>query len=390
MSMSKIKIAFFTDCLIKNYDGALRTMYQIIDRIDTSRYEFLFITGDKPQCPFKHRVIEVPSLKLPFNNNYKVSMSFLANKRLEKILSEFKPDLIHLATPSPLGHFGLKHGKKHKIPIISIYHTHFLSYPEYYLEQSPFLLTMIKKYLKSMTQSFYNLCDVVYVPTKQMISDLSQVGVFSNHMKLWKRGVNHTLFSPQHRDQHYIRSLTGNNKKNLLFASRLVWEKNLKTLVRIYEALEKQNRPYNLIVAGTGHAKLKLEALMPQAIFVGHLSHAELGKLYASADVFVFPSISESYGNVVCEAMASGLPCVIANGGGTTEFITHGDNGYLCAPYDEQAYLNAITMIMENERLREQFINKGISVTKELNWKSLADTYFQDLTFLSQRRTALT
>lgn len=387
--MSKIKIAFFTDCLIKNYDGALRTMYQIIDCIDTSLYEFLFITGDGPKSPFLHKVIEVPSLTLPFNNNYKISMSFLASSRLDKELAAFKPDLIHLATPSLLGHFGLRHAKKHKIPIISIYHTHFLSYPDYYLEHSPFLMKMLKKQLKSMTQSFYNLCDVVYVPTRQMISDLSQIGVFSNHLKLWKRGLNHTIFSPTHRDQTYLQTMTGNQKKNLLFTSRLVWEKNLKTLVRIYEALKMQNHPYNLIVAGDGHAKSKLEVLMPQAFFVGQMSHSELGKLYASADVFVFPSISESYGNVVAEAMASGLPCVIANGGGTTEFITHGENGFLCAPNDEQAYLKAINLILANEQLRQQFVLKGIELTRELKWTKLTETYFQDLTHLSQRHVSL-
>jgi len=184
-------------------------------------------------------------------------------------------------------------------------------------------------------------------------------------------------------------SLTKNNKPNLLFASRLVWKKNLKTLTKIYNQIQYSGQEYNLIIAGDGMAMEDLKKQMPNAFFLGKLSHDELAKFYASSDVFVFTSISESYGNVVAEAMASGLPCVIANGGGSASFIDHGNNGFLCSPEDENDYLNHIKRVLGNENLRNQFINNGLELTRDLKWQYLTETYFSDLETLASASVSL-
>src|SRR5690606_31267974 len=120
------------------------------------------------------------------------------------------------------------------------------------------------------------------------------------------------LFNPSKSDKAYLRSITGNTNTNISFVSRLVWEKNIKTLIEIYHTLEEFGGGYNLIIAGEGTAKSIAMQEMPKAHFLGKQNHEQLSKLYASADAFVFTSTSETYGNVVVEAMASGLPCVIA------------------------------------------------------------------------------
>lgn len=385
----KTKVAFFADCLIRDYDGAIRTMYQIIDRIDSNHFEFLFITGDGPKEDIGHPCIDVPSIPLPINNGYKISLSFLSNQRLQSVLEAFAPDIIHLATPSPLGHYGLRYARSHNIPVISIYHTHFISYAEYYFEKLPQMISVSRQYLMTVMQSFYNQCDLVYVPTDQIRNELRQMGVFSNHLKIWKRGVDTNMFSMEKIDIHFIESLTKNKYKNLLFASRLVWEKNLKTLVKIYNQIQKENLPYNLLIVGEGYARDQLEQEMPKSIFLGHTDHSTLSKIYASSDVFVFPSVSETFGNVVAEAMASGLPCVIANGGGTVEFIEQGVNGFLCRPYDEHDYVQRIDDVLSNDTLKTQFIQKGIKQTSTLSWDTLVKKYFEDIQFLAQRQNRL-
>jgi len=389
--MSKIKVAFFADCLIENYDGAVRTMYQIINQIPTNRFEFLFITGDKPLGDFEHQILEVPSVRLPMNHNYKMTLSFMARKRLQDALDQFNPDVIHISTPSPLGHFALNYGTIRQIPILSIYHTHFLSYVDYYFESIPILIKSARKYMMGILRSFYNQCDLLYVPTQLIKNELQQIGVFTHHQVIWKRGLKVDQFSPSKRNPKMLDQITKNQNPNILFCSRLVWEKNLRTLIKIYRKAEKLGLAYNFIIAGEGYARRTMEHEMPNAYFLGNLDHDELSTLYASSDVFLFPSISETYGNVIPEAMASGLPCVIANGGGTVEFISDGVNGFLCTPNDPMHYLSNIRKILEDEKLKYQFIANGLAVTHSLRWNVLTQKYFQDILFLAKsasRKTA--
>lgn len=390
MMDTKIKVAFFAESLVENIDGAVRTMYQLINRIPEDSFEFLFITGDAPKGTFSHELVIIPSIKLPFNPTYKMTLSFLYKYRIEQKLKDFDPDVIHIATPSPLGHFASKYAQVHSLPVISIYHTHFLSYIDYYLRDVQFLLPAAKNLLIADMQKFYNACDMVYVPTNRMKDNLSQMGVFRNHLKLWQRGLTDGLFSPNKRDLRYIQSKTGNTRQNILFVSRLVWEKNLKTLQSIYQQIESDGLAYNIIIAGEGSAKESLMKSMPHAIFLGHVEHNELSTLYASADVFLFPSISETYGNVVIEAMASGLPCVIGNGGGTTDLVTDKCNGLICDPNNHNQYIKGIEHLLNSPLLRQSMIGKGLEFVKGLSWDNLVDTYFQDLSLLVSQRYAKT
>jgi len=382
MANTKIRVAFFAESLIENIDGAIRTMYQLIKRIPQDLFEFLFITGEEPKSTFPHDLIHIPSIKLPFNPRYRMSLSFVYGSRIKQQLKKFAPDVIHIATPSPLGHFASKFAKDRNLPIITIYHTHFLSYIDYYLRHVQFLLAPAKNHLIGDMQKFYNACDLVYVPTNQMKLDLSRIGVFSNHMKIWQRGLTEGLFSPNKKDITYIQSLTGNTFQNILFASRLVWEKNLTILQEIYKKIKKMHLPYNFIIAGEGIAKESLLQSMPDAVFLGHVKHNELSILYASADVFLFPSISETYGNVIIEAMASGLPCVVANGGGTTDLVRHKLNGLTCKHNDPMQYIEGIQLILSNQLLRKSIIKNGLDYVKDLSWENLATIYFEDLSQL--------
>lgn len=381
--MKKIRVAFFAESLLEDFDGAVRTMYQLIDRIPNNRFEFKFITAEKPVSHNNLDVIEVPSVRLPINHSYKMALSFLVKSRLESELKDFNPDVIHIATPSALGNFAVNYANLHRIPSISIYHTNFLSYIDYYFEKIPAFIPQAKKIMINILQNFYNKCDQVYVPTNLMKSELSTIGVFSNHLQIWKRGLKEGMFSPEKRDTSYLNKITGNTNRNVLFVSRLVNEKNIKTLARIYKSAMFQSKPYNFIIAGEGYGKERLQKEMKSAYFLGNLSHEELSKVYASSDAFLFPSITETYGNVVVEAMASGLPCIIANGGGPVEFIENGKSGFICNPNDPMDYLDKLEQLFSDEDLRLEFVKNGLELAEGLSWESLANTYFEDLTMLS-------
>jgi len=381
----KTRVAFFADILVKNFDGASRTMFQIIERIPSDDFEFMFFCGLPPEYDIGHEVMKIPTISIPFNSTYKLAIPMFSWFSMRKRLKAFKPDVIHIASPSPLGDFAFQFKRRRHIPVITIYHTHFLSYIDYYLRTFPFLVKPAKNTVAFGQRLFYDQSDLMYIPTQQMVEELEGFGFDTGKMKIWQRGINHSLFNPQKKDISVIRDITKNDKPNIIFASRLVWEKNLGTLIKVYRESKKRGDKYNFIIAGDGVAKEVLEEKMPDAFILGKINHEKLAILYASADVFLFPSVSETYGNVVVEAMASGCPCVIAKGGGSQSLVRHGETGFLCEPNNPNDYLDRIEEITNSDELRFRFISKGLEYTKTLDWDVLAKTYFEDVQNLASK-----
>lgn len=381
----KLKVAFFAEILIRDFDGASRTMYQIIDRIPRDRFDYLFICGTPPEHEIEFEVFKTPAITIPFNKTYKAAFPYLSKNKLIDKLETFKPDVIHIASPSPLGSFAVDYGKRKGVPILTIYHTHFVSYMEYYFKRAPFMIGIAEGIVKSGYRKFYNRCDMVYVPTLQMISELENYGIKPDLLKQWQRGLNHEVFRPEKKDLDYVKGITGNDKPNIIYASRLVWEKNVATLLKIYDVLEEQEVDVNFIVAGDGVAEKAAQEHMKKAYFLGHVNHEELSKLYASSVAFIFPSISETYGNVVVEAMASGCIPVIARGGGSQSLVSDGITGYLCRPNDPKDYVKHIISLLSDDQLRSDMIKEGLAYTSRLDWDTLTDEYFSDVEKLASK-----
>jgi glycosyltransferase involved in cell wall biosynthesis len=380
--MSKLKIAFFSDMLMRDYDGCMRTVFHIIDRKPKS-VDIKYFTGQGTVRGLNQPAVTIPNVTIPFNNDYKIALPQLAYFKIRREIEAYSPDIIHITTPSMLGHFALQIAKEKGIPVSTIYHTHYISYVNYYLENLKPVVPIAEKLMKNSTMSFYNKCDLILVPTQEMIDTLQEVGVNKDKMRIWKRGIDSKVFNCTCRDKNYVRQITGNDHFNILFASRLVWEKNLKTLVKIYKQAEKQNLKVNFIIAGSGTAYGSLTQEMPNAFFLGRIGQTQLAKLYASCDSFVFPSVSETYGNVVLEAMACGLPCVIANGGGSKSFIKHGENGFLCEPFDEMDYLQHIKKLMSDPILKNQIISNGLKYAQGYDWDALTNDFYCSLGLLA-------
>jgi len=377
------KVAFFSEMLIEDFDGASRTMFQLINRIDQFSYSYFFIYGVGPEEFGNFKSLKVPTLRIPINDDYFIAVPQLAKNKIEQALDNFQPDVIHIATPSMLGFFALKYAKRRNIPVISIYHTHFISYIAYYLRNFNALIRPTEQWMKNTMQRFYNNCQRVYVPTANIMQELQQLGIEGERLSIWQRGIDCELFNPTKRNIAYLQRLTRNNKPTILFASRLVWEKNIETLIAIYRHLEHEGMPYNLVVAGDGAAKNDAMEHMPQALFLGKLSHEELSMLYASSDAFVFTSTSETYGNVVIEAMASGLPCVIANGGGSGSLVDHGRTGFKCTPNNAKEYVHYLHKLLDNKALHHDISDAGLQYVQRLDWSSLADIYFAEIDSLA-------
>lgn len=382
--MGKLRVAFFAEILIEDNDGATRTMFQLIKRIPHDRFDYLFICGVGPQHIGGFNVLRIPALTLPINVNYKMAVPALAQRILKETLDEFAPDVIHIATPSLLGSYAIDYARKQQLPVLTIYHTHFISYIAYYLKHLPFLIGPVKRQIVKGQRAFYNNCDKVYVPAESIGAELVEMGIQPSRIQIWKRGIDRSLFHPDKRNRAWLQRKTGNTYPTVLFASRLVWEKNLEILFAIYDRLRKSGVKHNLVIAGDGLAADSCRQRMPAAIFLGKVDHESLSVLYASSDVFLFPSVSETYGNVVIEAMASGLPCVIADGGGSRDFITPGQNGYRCLPFDAGDFTSKVLSLLVDNETARQFSEACLKQSARYHWEQLADIYFADLEDLAE------
>lgn len=380
--MKRIKVAFFAENLIDDFDGASRTVFQILNRIPKDEFEFMYFTAVPPKNGknVNGKIFQFPSVSIPSNETYKVGLPYFSKRAMWSALDDFEPDIIHFTSPSPSATYAKKYGKEKGIPVIAIYHTHFISYVKYYFRKMKWLTPFCERKAANITHSYYNDLDKVYVPTAEIICELKKmVHLKGDNLKLWQRGLDNQLFNPNKKDTAFIQQITGNTNPNILFVSRLVWEKNLDTLIKLYQYYQMKGDAVNFIIAGDGIAKEELERKMPKAHFLSMVDHDELSRLYASADVFFFPSDTETYGNVVVEAMASGLPCVVANGGGPKSYIKHGETGFLCETNNLEEYYKKIHNLLNNNELRSKISYNSVEFTKQLSWENLVEIYFSEL-----------
>ena len=191
------------------------------------------------------------------------------------------------------------------------------------------------------------------------------------------------MFNPEKKNKEYIANLVRNDNKNILFVGRLVWEKNLECLMNMYDLVRERGLKYNFIIAGDGVARSQLEKRMPLAYFLKHTKQTVLAKIYASSDFFVFPSATETYSNAIAEAMACGVPCLVADKGGAKGFVKQGVNGFLCDPDNPSDYLKMMEILSNQPGLVNSITNQAFLDVMMFRWDQLVSQYFDDITQLT-------
>jgi glycosyltransferase involved in cell wall biosynthesis len=374
----KIKIAYFTDVLVKGLDGVTNTVFNIIERFPADKYDVRFITPYPPENidDFPFPVFVCKFLTFPFYRDYRVAVPYYNNRSLKKVLGDFNPDLVHFTTPSFLGKYAIRYAKAHNIKISTTYHTHFISYVDYYIYYSTNFSHIVKLIGKKMMKWFYNNCDLIFVPSLPLFHELDNMGIDLDRLYLWGRGVDNSLFTPELKDKNVVHEITGNNSSSLLYVGRIVWEKDIKVLVDIYNSFEKSDLNISMIITGDGPQKKILQKRMPNAIFTGILYGKELARLYASCDVFVFPSSTETFGNVVLEAMASGTPVVVSSKGGQVGYVKDGYSGLVAKEKDPVDFTNKIKLLLSDPSLHNKLRTNALKYAKLQSWDTLVQKLF--------------
>ncbi len=373
--MSKVRIAFFLEVMQEDFDGVAITMHQIIRHIPKDKIDAIFITPQPPQKDIGFPVHVCKYFVLPEKGKeYRVGLPG-RTKGLDELLDSFQPQLVHFSSPTFMGWYAYRYAKKHEIPVTSIYHTHYDGFMDYYFKKFPFLIKP-SKWIISKFYELYKGCDRVFAPTASMKEFLMAYGVDESRIAIWGRGVNADRFNPNSRDEGFWNELPTENKK-ILFVSRLVKEKEPETLIRLHGLLGKR-RDLSLIIVGDGPTREELESKMPDAYFAGSLFGDDLAKAYSSSDLFVFPSTTETFGNVVLEALASGLPVIAADAGGPGDIVKHQQTGELVEPQNEQAFYDAIVRFADDKTYYQQCREHAVAYAKSQSWEMLCENLFEN------------
>lgn len=275
------------------------------------------------------RFHEVLMRGLPIPRYPHLKMGVPSKKALVSLWSLHRPDLVHIVTEGPLGWSALQAAKRLKLPVTSDFRTNFHAYSQHY--GVGWLHRPIVAYLRKL----HNQTRCTFVPTESLRQTLKTHGF--EHLQVAARGVDTALFNPAQRSNE-LRRLWGatEHTRVVLSVGRLAAEKNLVTTVAAFEALQRTTPDSRLVIVGDGPERKALQARCPTAVFAGTQLGPDLAAHYASADVFLFPSTTETFGNVTTEALASGLAVLAYDYAAAAEYIRHGHNGLL-ARFDDSA-----------------------------------------------------
>jgi glycosyltransferase involved in cell wall biosynthesis len=360
------RVALFAGAYNHIADGVSLTLNRLVDYLERQGVDVRVFapTSDDPAIPdYAGTMVPVPSFPLPGRSDYRVSMGLTPSVRAE--LEAFNPTLVHIATPDILGRHAMHVAEKRGIPVVASYHTHFSSYLKYYH------LDLLEDAVWSYLRSFYEKCEQIYVPSTAMAEILQDHGI-DGGLRLWQRGVETDTFSPEHRSNAWRRNHgIGDDEVVVAFVSRLVWEKGLDVYADVIERLEQQNVPHRSLVVGDGPAREELEDRLSNTVFTGYLDGDALSRAYASSDVFLFPSDTETFGNVTLEAMASGLPTVCANAAGSRDLVSPETTGFLCEPGATAAFTDAVRQLIIDDGLRTRMGRAARARSRDYEWDTI-------------------
>lgn len=360
-----LRLAIFSDTYPPQVNGVSRTLERLVGAVEARGGEVMIATVDDPTAPADRRVERWPSI--PFWAYPQLQMAAPQRTRALDLVARWRPTIIHSATEFGVGLSGLVAARETRVPFVSSYHTHFTAYLRHYRLQAldvigwPFL------------RWFHNAGRRTFAPSEIVRRELEANG-FTNTL-VWSRGVDHARFNPSFRSQAWrARCGAGDDAILVVYVGRLAPEKGIDVaLAGMRAVMARYGKRVAFALAGDGPAEARCRAIAPEGThFAGRLSGDDLSAFYASADVFVFPSITETFGNVVIEAMASGLAMVAPDWGATTELATT-DTALQFPASDPAALAERVGRLIDDAALRRGLAARALGVARTKSWNAIFD-----------------
>ncbi len=368
-----MKVAIFTDNDFDKVNGVTTALTAVLryapSGITPRIYTAATLGSDEPH----YLALSSQGMPIPFYGEMRMYVPHW--KEYLRRVQEDRIDVLHLTTPGPMGLAALWVAHRTGLPLVGSFHTDLAAYTSL-LSGSAFLGAFMRHYMRWM----YGRCQRVLVPSDATRRMLVEAGTRADRIALWGRGVDTTLFTPARRDQR-LRERWGVSGRRLavLYVGRLSREKGLDLLAPVSARLRAARIDHRLVVAGDGPMRSELMAACPDAVFTGPLGREAVADVFASADVFVFPSRTDTAGNVVLEAQASGLPVIVSDAGGPREHLRPGVTGRVVSGIAPDAWCTALRAVAgdpaQQELVRRAAREYALSRRWEVALEPLFETY---------------
>jgi glycosyltransferase involved in cell wall biosynthesis len=377
-----MRVAIFSEVYWPMVSGVGVTLRRLADslmqrghavRVYSASYN-LPESGDRPEV--------CRSASRPFFLYPDVQWAFPRHRALMEDAQRFRPDVIHLATEFAMGYAGSRVARQLGVPIVASAHTDYEQYASRY--RVDWAIRAGWRYLRW----FYSQADMVLCPTRIYEQHLHSRGV--THTGIWSRGVDARLFHPEYRSNAYRGALGARHGDPVItYIGRLAREKNLELLLDAWTSIRGRYPSARLVLVGQGPLEEEIAGRGLAGVHLtGLLTGRDLAEAYASADVFAFPSVTETFGNVLLEAMASGLPVVAAAAGGVLEFVRHGRNSWLVQPNSADAMAEGVARLLDDVPMRRSLAEGGLATARSRGWDMVDDRLVEDYVRIVRQHAA--
>jgi glycosyltransferase involved in cell wall biosynthesis len=358
-----MKIAIFTETFLPKLDGVVTILCQVLERLQARGHQVLLF--GPPGGPAEYAGAEIVGVGGPRFPLYPELRINIPRRFVWEKIKAFQPDLVHIVSPFFLGPFGFSYARRLGVPILASFHTHVPNYVRHY--GGAFVEPVVWAYLRAM----HNQADVNLCPSTETLRDLRSHGF--ERVRWWQRGIDTRRFTPGPREQAMRERLSGGNPDELLvlYVGRHSPEKRLE-LVREPLASVPGVR-LAMVGGGPSHEGLKKHFRGTPTTFPGFMRGEELVNAYRAADVFLFPSTTETFGLVALEAMACRVPVIAANTGGVLDIIKDGENGLLFDPARPAEIGGLVRRLKEQPQLRERLAENGLQHARSRSWQATMD-----------------
>ena len=355
-----MRIAIFTEVFTPKIDGIVTRLTHTVSELAELGHEVCVIAPGPGSSTYNGiPVFRLPSA--PFKPWYPEVRVGMPTFGVHAQLRRFKPDIIHAVNPIAAAAWGIVLSRTQRLPLLASYHTALPQYTE------DFGMPALRKPSEAWIRQLHNRADVNLCPSQPMVDEARALGI--RRVGLWPKAVDTARYHPTKFSSAMRRRLTGGHPGDrlLLYVGRLSAEKNLMALRPLMDRLPGTRLAF--VGSGPQEAELKRAFAGTKTVFTGYMGGEELASAFASADVFAFPSLTDTLGNVAFEAMASGIPVVGADAGGIPDIVQDGINGFLVDPSETEIFAEKIDSILSRPDLRGALTAGALASARDQSWR---------------------
>lgn len=364
-----MRIAVVTETWPPEVNGVAVTLAKLVQSLSHRNHDVQLIRPRQAKIDEGVRdsnLEEVLMRGMPIPRYPELKLGLPSKKTLVKAWTLRRPDVVHIATEGPLGWSALQAAKVLKLPVTSDFRTNFQSYSKHYG------VGWLRKPIVAYLRKFHNATACTMVPTRELQRTLSDNGFLN--LKVVSRGVDTQLFNSNKRDQQLRESWGATDQtKVLISVGRMAPEKNLEQVLKVFDSLKYLGNQIKLVMVGDGPLKEQFKQRYPEIIFPGMLSQSNLANYYASSDLFVFPSQTETFGNVTLEALASGIPVLAFDCAAARDWVQTDVNGWLVSESKPENFVAKAIEIFKSETLLDDVTNSTRQQIVHLDWDQIAE-----------------